>query len=256
MARWLKSKAIDLLQMAFLKSMDVESLAQIEKVLNDGHWIIGKNILSYLDPESLVNVGFASKTANKFVLSYLEKALEETYRKNILDLDTTKLTMSKERREFDEEKWANFFARIKNGSIRQMSMIMPLMKNTDRTIETFNRFRPEANLSYYILCNDDASDVQKLKTWKAFSSLIDDSCWCRNLTVLTWNAMMWLVLTSRNEHVVRFFTEKLSKYDPLGFIRHARDFNHNVSMSDMKNSLIVGLKLFFSTAVLAVPFLN
>ena len=142
----------------------------LELLLNDGYWIVGKNILSYLDPESLANVGYASKTAKKFVLSYLEKDLEEKYKKNILDLETTKST----RFDFDGKQWAEFFALVKNGSIRQMSMIMPLIKNTDRTIETFNRFRPELNLSYHMLCNDEVSDENKLETWKAFTSFLSD----------------------------------------------------------------------------------
>ena len=54
----------------------------LELLLNDGHWILGKNILSYLDPDSLVQFGFASRTAKKIVLSYLETSLEENYQKN------------------------------------------------------------------------------------------------------------------------------------------------------------------------------
>ena len=223
-----------------MDNQDNGSLAQLEKVLNDGLWIIGRNILSYLDPESLVNVGAASKTANKFVLSYLANALEETYRKNILDLDTTKSTASNERKNVDKEQWANFFALFKNGSISQMSWIMPVIKITDGTITTFNSFHPVANLSYYMLCSDDASDVQKFKTWRAFESLTQSF-----FSFLTWNPMMWLVLTSRNEYVVRFFTEKLSKINPLlfiqnlsylGYISHDRSDNH---MSDVKNKLII-----------------
>ena len=169
----------------------------LELFLNDGHWIVGKNILSYLDPESLVQVGSASRTAEKFVLSYLETSLEENYRKQILDLDTTKSTMSEERRKSDGKQWAKLFALVKNGSIRQMSMMMPLIKNTDRTIETFNRFRPELNLSYHMLCNDEVSDETKVETWKAFRSFLSDYNCRRGFVYANWDAMMGLVLKAK-----------------------------------------------------------
>ena len=213
----------------------------LELLLNDGHWIVGKNILSYLDPESLANVGYASKTAKKFVLSYLEKDLEEKYKSNILDLDTTKSTMSEYKWKFDGEKWAEFFALVKNGSIRQMSMIMPLIKNTDRTIETFNRFRPELNLSYHMLCNDEVSDETKVETWKAFTSFLSDyemifRRWFFDYA--NWDAMMGLVLTSKNEFVVRILSEKMLEINPLKFIRDTRSFSPYYSTSGLKIDLI------------------
>ena len=217
----------------------------LELLLNDGHWIVGKNILSYLDPESLVNVGYASKTAKKIVLSYLEMDLEEKYKKNILDLDTTKSTMS-EYRISDGEKWAEFFALVKNGSIRQMSMMMPLIKNTDRTIETFNRFHPTANLSYYMLCNDDVSDENKLETWKAFTSFLSDHSYRRDFFYENWLAMMGLVLTSENEFVIRFFSEKMLKINAKYFIRDTIFSGSSYSSkSDRKIELIGRAKFFF-----------
>ena len=216
----------------------------LELLLNDGHWIVGKNILSYLDPESLANVGYASKTAKKFVLSYLEKDLEEKYKKNILDLATTKSI----RFDFDGKQWAEFFALVKNGSIRQMSMIMPLIKNTDRTIETFNRFRPELNLSYHMLCNDEVSDENKLETWKAFTSFLSDyemtfRHWFFDYA--NWDAMMWLVLTSKNEFVVRILSEKMLEINPLEFERDTRSFGLDYSTSGLKIDLIGRVKKFF-----------
>ena len=220
----------------------------LELLLNDGHWILGKNILSYLDPDSLVQVGSASRTAKKFVLSYLETSLEENYKKQILDLDTSKSTMSEYRRKFDGKVWAKFFALVKNGSIRQMSMIMPLIKNTDRTIETFNRFLPTANLSYHMLCNDEVSDENKLETWKAFTSFLSDyeMIFRRWFSVYAnWDAMMGLVLTSENEFVIRFFSEKLLEVDPLHFISDTRSFGPNYSTSGVKIDLIGRAKNFF-----------
>ena len=219
----------------------------LELLLNDGHWIVGKNILSYLDPESLANVGYASKTAKKFVLSYLEKDLEEKYKENILDLDTTKSTvhMFDSDFELDGKQWAKFFALVKNGSIRQMSMIMPLIKNTDRTIETFNRFRPELNLSYHMLCNDEVSDETKVETWKAFRSFLSDYDRRRGFVYANWDAMMGLVLTSENEFVIRFFSEKMLEVDPLHFISDTRSFGPNYSTSGVKIDLIGRAKIFF-----------
>ena len=221
----------------------------LELFLNDGHWIVGKNILSYLDPESLVQVGSASRTAKKFVLSYLETSLEENYRKQILDLDTTKSTMSEERRKSDGKQWAKLFALVKNGSIRQMSMMMPLIKNTDRTITTFNSFHPAVNLTYHVLCtdsNDEELDVQKINTWKAFESFLDDRYLYRTFTYYIWDAMMGLVLTSENENVVRFFSRKMLKIDPLYFISDTRSFDPDDSTSDVKNELINRAKHCFN----------
>ena len=213
----------------------------LELFFNDGHWIVGKNILSYLDPDSLVQVGSASRTAKKFVLSYLETSLEENYKKQILDLDTSKSTMSEYWRKFDGKLWAEFFALVKNGSIRQMSMIMPLIKNTDRTIETFNRFHPTANLSYHMLCNDEVSDETKVETWKAFRSFLSDYNCRRGFVYANWDAMMGLVLTSENEFVVRFFSEKMLEVDPLHFISDTRSFGPN----GVKIDLIGRAKTFF-----------
>ena len=220
----------------------------LELFFNDGHWIVGKNILSYLDPDSLVQVGSASRTAKKFVLSYLETSLEENYRKQILDLDTSKSTMSEYWRKFDGKLWAEFFALVKNGSIRQMSMIMPLIKNTDRTIETFNRFLPTANLSYHMLCNDEVSDETKVETWKAFTTFFSDyemifRRWFFHYA--NWDAMMGLVLTSKNEFVVRILSEKMLEINPLKFIRDTRSFGPDYSTSGLKIDLIGKAKKIF-----------
>ena len=217
----------------------------LELFFNDGHWIVGKNILSYLDPDSLVQVGSASRTAKKFVLSYLETSLEENYKKQILDLDTSKSTMWEYCRKFDGKQWAEFFALVKNGSIRQMSMIMLLIKNTDRTIETFNRFHPTANLSYYMLCNNEVSDENKLQTWKACRSFLSDYDHRRELVYGTWDAMMGLVLTSKNEFVVRILSEKMLEINPLEFERDTRSFGLDYSTSGLKIDLIGKAKKIF-----------
>ena len=127
--------------------------------------------------------------------------------------------MSEERRKSDGKQWAKLFALVKNGSIRQMSMMMPLIKNTDRTITTFNSFHPAVNLTYHVLCtdsNDEELDVQKINTWKAFESFLDDSY--RTFTYYIWDAMMGRV-----------------SFDP------------DDSTSDVKNELINRAKHWFNS---------
>ena len=92
-----------------------------------------------------------------------------------------------------------------------------------------------------MLCNDEVSDENKLETWKAFTSFLSDyemtfRRWFFEWA--NWDAMMGLVLTSKNEFVVRILSEKMLEINPLEFERDTRSFGLDYSTSGLKIDLI------------------